>query len=66
MSVSSEALHSISSTPDRLETRLGTLEFEDGVPSGETSERTYDHLDFTHALSVFLNGFPGASTQALL
>ena len=66
MSVSSEALHSISSTPDRLETRLGTLEFEDGVPSRETAETVYDHLDFTHALNVFLNGFPGASTQALL
>jgi hypothetical protein len=64
MSVSSEAVRSIA-TPDRLETRLGTLEFVDGVPSSETSERLYDHLDFSHALNVFLNGFPGASTQAL-
>jgi hypothetical protein len=65
MSVSSETLQSIASTPDRLETSLGALEFVDGVPSSETSERVYDHLDFTHALNVFLNGFPGASTQAL-
>ena len=61
MSVSSETLHSISA-PDQLETRLGKLEFEDGVPSRGTSERVYDHLDFVHALNVFLNGFPGAST----
>ena len=27
------------STPERLETRLGTLEFVDGVPSGETAEK---------------------------
>ena len=64
MTVSSETLHSIS-TPDRLETRLGMLEFVDGVPTRETAETVYDHLDFAHALNVFLNGFPGASTQAL-
>jgi hypothetical protein len=65
MSVSSETLHSVA-TPDRLETRLGTLELVDGVPTRETTETVYDHLDFTHALNAYLNGFPGASTQALL
>jgi hypothetical protein len=53
------------STPDQLETRVGTLEFVDGVPSGETVETVYDHLDFAHALNVFLNGYAGASTVAL-
>ena len=48
MSVSSETLHSVA-TPDRLETRLGTLELVDGVPTRETTETVYDHLDFTHA-----------------
>ena len=37
MTVSSETLRSIS-TPDKLETRLGTLDLVDGVPSGETVE----------------------------
>jgi hypothetical protein len=64
MAVSSETLRSIS-TPERLDSRLGTLEFIDGVPSGETSEKVYDHLDFTHALNVVLNGYAGASTCAL-
>ena len=63
MAVSSETLRSIS-TPERLESRLGTLEFVDGVPSGETSEKAYDQLDFTHALNVFLDGYAGASTYA--
>ncbi len=63
--VSSETRDSIA-TPDRLETRLGTLELVDGVPTRETAETVYDHLDFAHALNVYLNGFPGASTQALL
>ncbi len=63
MTVSTETLRSIA-TPEQLETRLGTLEFVDGVPSAETVETVYDHLDFVHALNVFLNGFAGASTVA--
>jgi hypothetical protein len=64
MSVSTETLRSIS-IPEHFESRVGTLEFADGVPSGETVEVVYDHLDFVHALNVFLNGFAGASTYAL-
>jgi hypothetical protein len=64
MTVSRDTLRSIS-TPDQLKSRLGTLEFVDGVPSGETVEMMYDHLDFVHALNVFLNGYAGASTYAL-
>jgi hypothetical protein len=64
MAVSSETLHSIS-TPERVDSRLGALEYVDGFPSRATSELVYDHLDFVHALNVFLNGFAGASTYAL-
>ena len=64
MTVSSEELRSIS-TPEQFETRLGMLSFVDGVPSDETVETVYDHLDFVHALNVFLNGYAGASTYAL-
>jgi hypothetical protein len=62
--VSVETLKLIS-TPDRVDSRLGTLDFVDGFPSRDTSERMYDHLDFVHALNVFLNGYAGASTVAL-
>ena len=64
MAVSSETLRCLS-TPERLDSRLGALEFVDGVPTGETAERVYDHLDFVHALNVFLNGYAGASTCAM-
>ena len=64
MSISSDMLRSISA-PEHLETRLGTLEFVDGVPSGEAAEKVYDHLDFVHALNVYLDGFGGASTYAV-
>jgi hypothetical protein len=48
-------------TPDKLETRLGALEFKDGAPSAATVEKVYDNLDFTHALNAYLNCFQGAS-----
>jgi hypothetical protein len=64
MSVSKEALSSISA-PEQLQSRVGTLEFTDGVPSAKTVEAAYDQLDFAHGLNAYLNGFPGASTTAL-
>ena len=39
--VSAETLKSIS-TPDKVESRLGTLEFTDGAPSDATAELLYD------------------------
>jgi len=53
------------STPDRVESRIGALEFTDGAPSRKTVETLYDHLDFVHALNAFLTAFPAASTQAI-
>ena len=52
-------------TPDKVETRIGTLEFKDGAPSVETAERVYDTLDFTRGLNVFNNSFRGASAYAI-
>ena len=53
------------STPDRVESRLGGLEFTDGAPSAKTVETLYDHLDYVHALNAFLTAFPAASTWAM-
>ena len=36
-------------TPDKVETRIGPLEFKDGAPSAETAEKVSDTLDFTRA-----------------
>jgi hypothetical protein len=62
--VSQEALDSIS-TPDRVETSIGTLEFFDGIPTRETARRLYDNLDFLRGVETFLNGIPAASVEAL-
>ena len=52
-------------TPDKVETRLGTLEFFDGFPTDATAEKVFDNLDFLRGVEVFLNGCPGASMVAL-
>ena len=48
-------------TPDKVETRIGTLDFKDGMPSKETIAKVYDNLDFTHAFEAFVNTFQGVS-----
>jgi hypothetical protein len=55
-----EALKAIS-TPDRVESRLGTLEFDDGAPSEATATLLYDHLDFMRGVEAFIGALPGAS-----
>jgi hypothetical protein len=62
--VSAEALESVS-TPDRVESRLGTLEFDDGAPSDATAALLYDNLDFQHAVQAFLGAIPGISLVAM-
>src|SRR3984957_6821508 len=62
--VSPETLRSIS-TPDVVESRLGRLEFRDGVPSEATSALLYDNLDFMHGVEGFINSFPAASLAAM-
>jgi hypothetical protein len=62
--VSPETLKSLSA-PDKIETRIGTLEFKDGVPSDATAARVYDTLAFTRALNAYNNSFRGASALAI-
>ncbi|MGI9613894.1 MAG: DUF1254 domain-containing protein [Acidimicrobiales bacterium] len=52
-------------TPDVVDTRLGRLEFDDGVPSRATVDRLWDHLDFIRGVEVFLNCCPAASLEAM-
>ena len=52
-------------TPNRFETRIGTLEFFDGLPSPETTEKVFDNLDFLRGIEVFLSGIPITSLEQL-
>src|SRR5690349_4653976 len=52
------------STPEQVETHLGTLEFPLGRPTGETADRVYDHLDYVHAVRGFLDAYSGVNVWA--
>jgi hypothetical protein len=62
--ITAETLRSIS-TPDSVESRLGTLEFKDGAPSDATAELLYDDLDFVQAVQAYLGSLGGASLAAM-
>jgi len=53
------------STPDRVETRIGTMEFNDGQPSKETLDKVYDNLDYQHAFRAFTDTLQGVSIYAV-
>jgi hypothetical protein len=46
-------------TPDTVETRLGTLKFFDGFPDDATVTKVYDNLDFERGVQAFLTAMPG-------
>ena len=52
-------------TPDRLETRLGTLRLRDGVPDAATTQKVYDNLDFQHAVQAYLSSMQVASMSGM-
>lgn len=52
-------------TPDNIQTRVGALNFFDGVPDVESTQKVYNLLDFTHAYQTFLDGTKIASMSAI-
>jgi hypothetical protein len=52
-------------TPDSVETRLGTLKFFDGLPDEATVKTLYDNLDFQRGVQAFLAGLQTAGMGAL-
>lgn len=63
--VTQEQMDAIS-TPDTVETSIGTLEFIDGAPLPETSDKVYDYLDTMRGVDTFLKGIPAASMYAII
>ena len=53
------------STPDSVDTTIGTLEFFDGVPTDQTVQTVYDNLDRMRGVQVFLDCLPAASMYRL-
>jgi len=51
-------------TPDTVETRIGTLRFKDGAPDAATVQLAYDQLDFGRGVDAFLRGMSATSVYA--
>jgi len=68
LSVSAQSLQAVPPslvTPNKVESRVGTLEFKDGVPSRATAERLFDNLDLTYAYRAYMDNLRGVSIHAL-
>jgi hypothetical protein len=53
------------STPDKVDSRIGTLEFKDGVPSAATADKIFDTIDFSYAYRAFMDNLRGVSIYSL-
>jgi hypothetical protein len=51
-------------TPDVVETSLGTMRFFDGFPDAPTVKKVYDNLDFQRGVQAFLTAIPAASAYS--
>ena len=51
-------------SPDKVESRLGTLKFFDGFPDNATVKKLYDNLDFQRAVQAYLLAIPAVSQAA--
>ena len=52
-------------TPDVVETSIGTLNFFDGVPTEETIDTVYDYMDRARAVQAYVSTVPGVSQYAM-
>ena len=52
-------------TPDTVETRIGTLRFKYGAPDPATVQLAYDQIDFNRGIDAFLTGMSATSVYAI-
>src|ERR1700685_2370455 len=48
-------------TPDSVDTSIGTLKFFDGFPDDATVRKVDDNLDLSRGVQAFMSGMPGTS-----
>ena len=53
-------------TPAKVESAIGTLEFFDGIPIGDTKDKVYDYVDRARAVQIYISMMPAVSTYSLL
>lgn len=51
-------------TPDTVQTSIGTLNFKDGAPDAKTVRLVYNQLDLSRGIETFMQGIPATSVYA--
>ena len=51
---------------EKVETRIGTLEFEKGYPSQKSVEKLFNEIDFQRACQAYIWGLPMTATEAFV
>jgi len=52
-------------TPAKVESAIGTLEFFDGIPTLTTKDAVYDYVDRARAVQMYITMMPAVSTYSL-
>lgn len=52
-------------TANSVDTRIGTLKFEKGFPTGETKRKVFDEIDYQRAVQAYLWAYPAVSFQSI-
>ncbi len=63
--VSPETIKSISTSDKSEKTRIGVLEFKDGIPSAKTAQSIWNELDYIRGVDAFINAYPAVSQYAI-
>jgi hypothetical protein len=53
----------LAQTPDSVQTRAGTLNFERGYPTPETTQKAFDEMDYQRAVQAYLWAYPAVSFE---
>ncbi len=53
-------------TPAKVESAIGPLEFFDGIPTLKTKDAVYDYVDRARAVQIYISMMPAVSTYSLL
>jgi hypothetical protein len=60
------AEHLNATVPAKVATRLGTLEYESGYPTAQTTRRLFDEIDFQRAVQAYMWAYPAVSFYSIL
>ena len=52
-------------TPNKVDSKIGELNFYDGVPTAATVKKVYDNLDYIRAIDTFLNFIPACNIEGM-